>query len=333
MLSQRYLLEICLGVTDLKFNEDLSISVVVPFYNRSRFLKRLLDSVAAQTLAVDKVYIIDNGSNLAETVKAWEIITTHKLMDKCVFTSSIGKGNANFARNLGYELAKTKYVAFLDSDDWWNKEHLASSIHSLKKSNKVAVYSGAIVHNNSGYKIKKSVDVNVFDNPFSLIMSSEGYLAQTSSYIVDKSKLGFEVVWDESLKRHQDFDYFASVFYSTSGWCFCSDINVYIDWDQGGTKKDLDFASLILFYNKWQDKIPNIIKKSYLFEMLCLCYKLEASYQVKSFYYDKISDLHFFNDRVYRVKCSKLYLIPYKTLYSTLISTGLMGFVRSILKK
>lgn len=313
MLNQRYLLEICLGATDLKFNEDLSVSVVVPFYNRSRFLKRLLDSVAAQTLAADKVYIIDNGSNLEETIKAWEIITTHKLVDKCVFTSSIGEGNANFARNLGYELAKTKYVAFLDSDDWWEPEHIANSLEVLQESNKAGVYSSAIIHSHKGTTIAKSIDVNLFDTPFELLFGP--YIAQTSSYIVNKRQLKNIVMWDNELKRHQDFDYFASIFYQSSGWCFNSDSNVNIDRLIGGTAvKDIDFQSLILFYKKWKSSIPKTIKYEYLSIMLYICYTHNAKTKFKSFYRNELSNEGFLNSRKNKIKASGFYLTFYINL-------------------
>lgn len=315
MLNQRCLLETCLRVTDLKSNEDISVSVVVPFYNRARFLKRLLDSVAAQTLPADKVYIIDNGSSLKETLNAWHIIKAHSLVDKCIFTSSIGKGNANYARNLGYELATTKYVAFLDSDDWWEKQHLADSLSYLRKSDKVAVYSGAIVHNDSGYKIMKSIDVNVYDNPFSLIMSSKGYLAQTSSYIVNKSKLGFKVVWDESLKRHQDFDYFTSIFYRTSGWTFCSNTNVNVDWHQGGSKpENIDFNSHLAFYKKWHALIPNDEKKYYSLLMLHQSYKYKLDNNFKFFFKKELKANRYFNDWKCLIKSTETYMLMRKYL-------------------
>lgn len=288
MLNIKYLLEICLGATDLKSNEYLSVSVVVPFYNRSGFLKRLLDSVAVQTLPADKVYIIDNGSSLEETLKAWEIITDHIIYDKCVFTSSIGKGNANYARNLGYELADTKHVAFLDSDDWWEPEHLKDSIDCLVKSDKDAVYSGARIHTEYGCHINKSRDVNVYENPFKLILSSLGYIAQTSSYVIDKKKINENVLWDEDLKRHQDFDYFASIFYNSNGWCYCSKINTNIDWDKGGTGINIDFNSLVIFYEKWKFKIPKEIKKSYLRDKYIIAYKYKADKTYKNYYREEI---------------------------------------------
>lgn len=308
MLNQRCLLETCLGVTDLKSNEDLSVSVVVPFYNRARFLKRLLDSVAAQTFPAAKVYIIDNGSSLEETLNAWDIIKAHTLVDRCVFTSSIGRGNANYARNLGYELATTKYVAFLDSDDWWESEHLSKAVELLINNKSVATYSGARVHTPNGIILNNSKDIKLFDNPFSLIMSPENYLAQTSSYVVDKSKVGTTVLWDQSLKRHQDYDYFAMIYYNTPGWCYNPNITSNIDWNDGGHKSMIDFYSLINFFEKWESVIPYSIKKFYLLMMLNQSFIYNTDHTIKQYYKNKIINESFFNSKLYRIKTNNIYL-------------------------
>lgn len=317
----------------MKSNEELDVSVVVPFYNRSKFLKRLLDSIASQTLPADKVYIIDNGSSLEETLKAWEIISTHKLVSKCLFTSSVDTGNANFARNLGYELAQTQYVAFLDSDDWWEKEHLSTSLNHLRKSNKVAVYSGAIFHTTDGEFRKKSIDVNQFDNPFDLILSSAGYMAVTPSYIVDRQLVNKDVMWDTKLKRHQDFDYFANIFYSTSGWCYSSEVNVNVDWKDGGTKpSNVDYESLIRFYKKWHSKIPSDLKKNYLISRLYFASRHNASTQFINFYRSELKAHNFFNDPFCKMKTNTIYVKGYNSTVYFLNKTGMKTPIRKVYK-
>ena len=249
----------------MKTQDDNSVAVVIPFYNRSQFLQRLLDSIAIQTLPVAKVYIIDNGSSLEETVKAWRIISSHQLRSKCLFTSSLGKGNANYARNLGYQLAETKYVAFLDSDDWWEKQHLAQSAHCLQRSSKAAVYSGSVIHYKNSVLSNKSIDIAHFNDPFSFIMSPEGHIAQTSSYVVNKQLLQDSVLWSEQLKRHQDLDYFAEIYYNSLGWCYLPQANVNMDKIEGGVDiNKIDYASMIQFYHKWNPLFPKAVRKYYL---------------------------------------------------------------------
>lgn len=318
-----------------KVNEviDDSVSVVVPFYNRANFLKRLLDSISIQTLAPARIFIVDNGSSLEETNIAWDIIQRHQLFTKCCFLSTMNRGNANFARNLGYELAETEYVAFLDSDDWWEEEHLYQSLKCLKDSDKVAVYSGAIAHRVEGTTVDKSINIDYFNDPFSLILSSQRYLAQTSSYLVNKNKLGNTVVWDESLKRHQDFDYFVAIYYQTSGWCYCPKANVNIDWSHTNDKNKLiDFKSMILFYKKWDALIPEDIKKHYLITMLYYAYRHNSESDIKSFYRGELAKHSFFNDRKIKLRANNLYVKSYIISVDTLDNLGIKKIVKKILK-
>ena len=319
-------------MTNLKTNQNLSVSIVVPFYNRSRFLKRLLDSISAQTLPADKVYIIDNGSSLEETLDAWEIIKSHRLNDKCIFTSSMHSGNANFARNLGYELADTKYVAFLDSDDWWNNNHLIKSVYHLHNSDKAAIYSGANIYTSNGISQNLSIDVNKFNNPFSLVL--DDYIAQTSSYVVDKSKILDTVMWDNSLKRHQDFDYFASIFYKTSGWLFSEEVEVNIDWKDGGTQlASIDLNSLKQFYLKWEYKIPLRIRKRYLLSMLYLTYRVKSPSNIREFYRGKIQEEKYFNDFILKQRSNHFYILAYLNIAESLEKVGLKNIVRDLIKR
>lgn len=312
-------------------NEDLSVSVVVPFYNRSRFLKRLLDSVAAQTLSADKIYIIDNGSSLEETLNAWDIIKAHTLIDRCVFTSTINKGNANYARNLGYELATTKYVAFLDSDDWWEKDHLAQSIECLSISSNVAVYSGAVIHADNNIIINKSVDIQSFNDPFSLVMSPKGYIAQTSSYIVNKKILKNSVKWSEDLKRQQDYDYFAEIYYNSMGWVYSPNPNVNIDWNEGGSNPSkVDAQSLINYYVKWNHLFPDNIRENHLKNMLYLAHKIKEDNTTKQFFYNELKTYNHTNTLKNRVKLSNFYLSRRTTIIKLLDKFKLKNKIKNI---
>ena len=319
-------------------NYDIShknnISVVVPFYNRSVFLERILNSISKQLLKPQEIYIVDNGSSIEESYKAWRILKSHSLFDICTYVSSINIGNANFARNLGFNLSKTNYVAFLDSDDWWNKNHLSESVRALKKTNMAAVYSAAIIHMPAFVKINRSIDVNFFDNPFSLVLSEKGYLAQTSSYVVCKNELIGKVLWDERLKRHQDFDYFAQIFFQTKGWVFLDQANVNVDWDNGGaSKKYIDSSSLIFFYEKWNSFIPEKIKKSYLLGMLRFSYKSGSRIDLRKYYHKKIIAENYFGDSFYRFKSSKIAVCFYLLVVCFLDVFRFKEFVRIFINK
>lgn len=274
---------------------DNNITVVVPFYNRAAFFERLIQSVEAQSLRVDKLLIVDNGSRFNEISYIWPIILKSTL--NVVLVSTMKSGNANFARNLGFELAEQGMVAFLDSDDWWDNCHLKESVSILKESPYSAVYSGARIYGKDTF-VNYSTSVNELNNPFELIFSKLGYIAQTSSYIVKKGRDTRFVKWDESLKRHQDFDFFLSLFYFGGGWDYSPKVTVNIDWEAGGTKV-IDGASKLLFFSKWKDYFPDELCKYYLYTQILYCVKT--------------------GDKINAVKFKSLYISKYNSVFDRLL--------------
>ena len=91
-----------------------SVSFVVPVFNKSLYLKYVVNSISSQKGDFDKEYIfIDDGS----TDDSLKILKkeTRKLKN-CKIISQNNKGSAN-ATNVGINLAKMKYIKFLDADD------------------------------------------------------------------------------------------------------------------------------------------------------------------------------------------------------------------------
>ena len=120
-------------------------------------------------------------------------------------------------------------------------------------------------------------------------MFPEGYLAQTSSYVINKKILKNSVRWSEDSKRHQDYDYFAEIFYNSMGWVYCLNPNINIDWNEGGSNPIIvDAQSLINYYVKWNHLFPDTIRENHLKNMLYLSYKTKIDNRTKQFFYNEI---------------------------------------------
>jgi len=94
-----------------------SVSVIIPTYNRRYCLARALDSVLAQTKPADEIIVVDDGSSDG---------TAEFIADKYPQVHLIIQENAGVssARNAGILAAKSDWIAFLDSDDAWDKNKL-----------------------------------------------------------------------------------------------------------------------------------------------------------------------------------------------------------------
>ena len=261
---------------------NTKVDVVVPFYNRSSFLQRLLDSVAAQTYSVNKIFIIDNGSKDDEAQKAWGIICSHYLFSKCCFISTIKVGNANYARNLGYNLSCARYIAYLDSDDWWGACHIENSVLLLEKSKKSGCYSGAGIHAYDKSWTDASKDISMIGCPFLFLFTNEGGVAQSSSFVVSKDKVRNLISWDENLKRSQDYDFFISLEKKTTGWLYNPSPESHIDWNDGGYSGSIDEDSAVYFYKKWKHVMPRgVVDRFFLRNLLVLELKGSRAAQLK----------------------------------------------------
>lgn len=204
------------------------ISVVIPVSNRVDELKRAISSVLAQTYDLFEVLVVCNNSADPGSVDK----VCHDFNDERIkfFYVEICK-NANVARNYGTRIASGEYIAYLDSDDEWEPEHLDNCYALINRVNADFVYGATKIFDGEKYKIKTSRDLSVDEEPVDFLLGFKRGYAQTSSYLIRKSC--FSVIsWDEGLYRHQDYDYFIKMARQFKLTCN-KNADVVIHWRKG----------------------------------------------------------------------------------------------------
>lgn len=109
------------------------ISVVVPTYNRERLLREALDSIAAQQLPRPvgvEVVVVDDGSTDGTRAVMERLVAEHP--DELIYLHQERQGPAA-ARNLGLHHARGRFLAFLDSDDLWLPDKLATELDLFQR--------------------------------------------------------------------------------------------------------------------------------------------------------------------------------------------------------
>jgi len=100
--------------------EDIKVSVIIPFYNRIGLLLDSVRSVLEQTHKNLEVLLVNDGST-EDITELVSLVSEDKRIK--ILTQRENKGPAT-ARNLGIQVAKGKYVSFLDSDDLFVRDKI-----------------------------------------------------------------------------------------------------------------------------------------------------------------------------------------------------------------
>lgn len=180
-----------------------SVSAIVPTYNRSRLLTRAIRSIIGQTYPPAEIVVVDDGSSddTQSTIRAYagEIPLVYIRLER-------NAGGAA-ARNTGIMQAKGDYVAFLDSDDEWQPDHLRILMGAAAfRSGDFAVAGSALrigknprVLPGREYPLRRSV-------PEKLHFVLSGALAFQTSTLLMPRETARRFMFDPHLRRHQDWD-------------------------------------------------------------------------------------------------------------------------------
>jgi glycosyltransferase involved in cell wall biosynthesis len=104
----------------------MTVSVVVPLYNKERYVRRALDSIAVQTFRDFEVIVVDDGSSDGGP----EIAASFD-DERFRLVRQPNAGPAS-ARNRGLAQARGEFVAFLDADDAWRPRYLEKAVSAFR---------------------------------------------------------------------------------------------------------------------------------------------------------------------------------------------------------
>lgn len=115
----------------------MKVSVIIPVYNKIRYLSGLLEQVRGQTLRDFECLLIDDGS----TDGSGEVCDEFAARDSRFRVFHIPNGGVSHARNVGLDTAQGEYVTFIDSDDSIHPDLLQRLSHCAE-SNDVPMVIG-----------------------------------------------------------------------------------------------------------------------------------------------------------------------------------------------
>jgi glycosyltransferase involved in cell wall biosynthesis len=179
-------------------DNSFSISVVIPTFNRLIYLERAIKSVLNQTVDVNEIIIVDDGSNDGTS----EFINSNYPDLKYIFQPNRG---VSAARNMGIAAAKSNWIAFLDSDDEWVNNKLKEQVTQLELNPEINFCHSNEIWIRNGSEIKQKNNHKKFGG---LIFDKclDKCLISPSSVICRKSLLNNLKGFDEDLLICEDYD-------------------------------------------------------------------------------------------------------------------------------
>ncbi|WP_438347158.1 glycosyltransferase [Paenibacillus sp. FA6] len=198
----------------MKMRERPFFSVIIPTYNREKFIGRAIKSVLQQTCTDYELIVVDDGS----TDQTSKIVKSFGERVRYVYKKN---GGPSAGRNKGITLAKGKYIAFLDSDDLYlpvklqkNKEFLEthpechflySWYYSVRRGRRKQLISN----------IKGVSDLN----KFRLQLYGRTFTIRTSTAVIHHSCFDKVGLFNTKYRYSQDWDMWLRLACHYRGYC------------------------------------------------------------------------------------------------------------------
>ncbi len=178
------------------------VSVIVPSYNTAQFIAAALDSVLQQTFSDFEIIVVNDGS--PDTIELERVLKPYG--GKIVYIKQENKRAAG-ARNTAIAKARGEFLAFLDSDDLWLPDHLASQMQLFQQDAELdLVYSNCLSVGDPDRPHEFMSRCPSYGPATFLALVVEDCQIPVSTVVARKSALVRAGLFDESLARCDDYD-------------------------------------------------------------------------------------------------------------------------------
>jgi len=130
----------------------ITVTVIIPFKDNLNYLFLAINSVLSQTFRKFKIIIIYDKTDLSDYNKLKYFLKRKKIIQKFDIKILLNRRNmgAGMSRNIAINKSKSKYIAFLDSDDLWAKDKLKKQIDFMIREKLVISHTSYFVMDYKG---------------------------------------------------------------------------------------------------------------------------------------------------------------------------------------
>ena len=181
------------------FSLKKNIDIIMPNYNKGKFIREAIESVLKQSYKDWRLFIVDDNSS----DNSREVILNYKKDKRIKFFFLKKNKGPSFCRNLAIKKSKSRFIAFLDSDDYWTINKLKTQINYMIKHQYSYTFTDyiPILYYKNVKKLKKTKITNKFYFENFINNSS----INTSTMILERKYL--KEVKFRNLKLMEDYIY------------------------------------------------------------------------------------------------------------------------------
>jgi glycosyltransferase involved in cell wall biosynthesis len=249
------------------------VSIIVPVYNCEKFIEECIQSVLNQTFKDWELILIDDFSSDSSRSIINEYINLDPRVKAYYFHENVGAG---ITRNKGIEISKGRFIAFLDSDDYWHKDKLKIQIDFMIQNNIEFSYTNFFELDKKD-RVSKVILQPKSVNYYTLLFNN--YI-KTLTAIYDTKRIG--KVYMPSYRKRQDWGLWFNILGKTNkAYCFSQPLAYYRTSNSSLSKnKFLLLKENFNFYKIFH-------KKNFLASCMMMILFLIVHFSFKIFFFKK----------------------------------------------
>ncbi len=179
------------------------VSVIIPCYNRGKYIAQTIESVLNQTYPNIELIVIDDGC----TDNSRELLENYSDLIRILeHPGRVNKGQSA-ALNLGLQSSNSDYVAFLDSDDLFTSEKIERQVNFLEENPQFGlVYANGHAIDENGKILYRIYEKHHREDSDPNRVLLDCYFLLPNNSLVRREALKKAGLFDETLRSAQDHD-------------------------------------------------------------------------------------------------------------------------------
>ena len=182
------------------------VSVIIPTYKSGETLIRAVDSVLNQSYQNFQVIVVDDNNPDSEyRLRTEKLMEKYSNEERVIYLKHKENKNGSAARNTAFAYSSGDYIAFLDDDDFFLPTKLAHQVNFLNQYNE---FGGCYC-----WRLDKGENVcGTYEGDFSYELLALEFTPYTSAIMIRRECYEALHGFDESFRRHQDFEFLLRFF-------------------------------------------------------------------------------------------------------------------------